>query len=199
MAKQIVVQHEGKTSSFDFSKLDRAKLYGKRRRLHLDPNEKPCTRAQLTRDGSLLVRSGMLAQGYFNSIGEWAPQKTLVGIDGAGRAVEKVPSTLGEEQTLEGPLSSEELLDLHVLTVYALEGDDVDADLTKSLNKGSIFRFTFNYRADYHAEIAYLVANKEGIFCLVGSPTISQWCELGQIVTETFEEETEDELDFEMF
>jgi len=199
MAKQIVVQHEGKTSSFRFSKLDRAKLYGKRRRLHLDPNEKPCTRAQLTRDGSLLVRSGMLAQGYFNFIGEWAPQKTLVGIDGAGRAVEKVPSTLGEEQTLEGPLSSEELLDLHVLTVYALEGDDVDADLTKSLNQGSIFRFKFNYRADYHAEIAYLVANKEGFFCLVGSPTISQWCELGQIVTETFEEETEDELDFEMF
>jgi len=200
MAKQIVVQHNGKTSSFDFFKVDRSKLYGKRRRLHLDPEEKTCTRAQLTRDGSLLLQSGMLAQGYFKSTGEWIPQRELMGVDGAGRAVEKVPSTLGEDQALEGPVPTEELLDLHVLTVYALDAADVDAGLTKSLMQGDVYRFKFNYRADYHAEIGYLLANKEGVYCLVGSPTILQWCELGQIVSESFEEEeVEDELDFEMF
>ncbi len=63
MAKAIVVEHEGAVSSFAFNKIDRSRLYGRRRRVALDPAARPCTRAALTDDGALLLRSGMTAQG----------------------------------------------------------------------------------------------------------------------------------------
>ena len=184
----------------NFKKLDRSKLYGKRRRIPLDPEDEPCARTQLAADGSLLLRSGMLAQGYFKPEGEYVSQREMIGMDGAGRPVEMVASTLGEEQVLEGPVSAEEVLDLQISSIYALDGVEVDSKLTKSLEKGDIYRFPFNYRADYHSEVGYLLANKDGCYCLVGSPTVMQWSELGQIVEEAFEdEEVDDELDFEMF
>ncbi len=200
MAKQILVNHKTVTSSFDFKKIDRSKLYGKRRRIPLDPNNEPCTRAQLTSDGSVLLRSGMQAQGYFQPDGKWVRQGELQGMDGAGRPVEKEPATLGVEQELEGPVPPEDLLDLDVTSIYALENADVDAALTKSLDAGDIYRFKFNYRADYHSETGYLVSNPTGVYCITGNPTVIGWSELGQVVETTFEEETvEDDLDFEMF
>jgi hypothetical protein len=200
MAKQILVKQADVISSFDFKKVDRSKLYGKRRRIPLDPEGKPCTRAQLANDGSVLIRSGMLAQGYFEPDGTWVRQRDLQGMDGAGRPVEKVDSTLGVEQKLDGPVAPEELLDLDVSSIYALEKADVDAALAKSLDAGEIYRFKFNFRADYHADTGYLVANKTGVYCVTGSPAISSWAELGQLVETTFEEETtDDDLDFEMF
>ena len=60
----------------------------------------------------------------------------------------------------------------------------------------------FNYREDYHEEAGYLIANKEGIFMIVGNPTESEWLVLDQIPEDTFNEEdfeNQDELDFEMF
>ena len=55
----------GQTSQFDFQKVDRSKLYGKRQRVALDPNGQPCHRGELMADGSTLLRRGMSAQGYF--------------------------------------------------------------------------------------------------------------------------------------
>lgn len=202
MAKQIVVERDGNVSTFDFQKIDRSKLYGKRRRINLDPEGEPCTRAQLTKDGSLMLRSGMMAQGYFGEEGEWIPQRELIGIDGAGRPVEISPSTLGEQQELEGPVPAEDLLDLQVSSVYALDGAEVDAGLLKSLEGGDLYRFSFNYRGDFHSETGYLLANKDGVYCIVGSPAVVQWCELGQVVVESFEpdeDDDDDDLDFEMF
>lgn len=199
MAKQIIVSRNSTTSSFDFKKIDRSKLYGKRRRIPLDPNDEPCTRANLAADGSILLRSGMLAQGYFQEDGKWIKQSHLQGMDGAGRPLEKEDSTLGVEQDME-PASPEDLLDLDVTAVYALEEADVDAELTKSLAAGDIYRFRFNYRADYHSETGYLVVNGSGIYCIVGNPTVAGWSELGQIIETDFDEDSmDDELDFEMF
>ena len=67
------------------------------------------------------------------------------------------------------------------------------------LKSGKALRFPFNYREDYHAELAYLVFNDEGHFVLIGNPTKPQWMELDQVIEEGFEDEVEDDLDFEMF
>jgi hypothetical protein len=69
MAKSIVVDRGGAVSSFDFTKVSRSKLYGRRRRMALDPSGRACTRASLTADGSLLILAGMTAQGYFDGEG----------------------------------------------------------------------------------------------------------------------------------
>ncbi|OGR12724.1 MAG: hypothetical protein A2341_07890 [Deltaproteobacteria bacterium RIFOXYB12_FULL_58_9] len=201
MAKSIVVTHNGKQSIFGFAKLDRKKLYPSRKRVVLDNDEQPCIRAELTRDGSILFHFGMTGQGYFCNDGKWVPNSTLVGLDDQGKVVEQQPSTLGEPQDLEGPVEPEELLDLSVLAVYMLDPENLDQDLQKEIEAGKIFRFGFNYRADFHRETGYLVANDRGWFAIVGNPIRPEWCELEKPAAATFEDDDDNaglDLDFDM-
>jgi hypothetical protein len=201
VAKSIVVTFAGAESSFALEKLDRAKLYGRRERRSLDPLGRRCERAELTRDGALLVRSGMTAQGYFDEGGEWIPNRDLVGLDRQGQPLAQVPSTLGIAQPLIGPLAAEEVLDLAVRTVYLLEPDQIDDALAEQLRGGHAFRCAFNYRADYKAETAVLVGNETGFFALVGCVIEPTWSSLETVARESFDDaDSEDEeLDFEMF
>ena len=81
-----------------------------------------------------------------------------------------------------------------------LEATQVDQTLANELEDGSIFTFPLNYRADYRAETAFLLKNTEGYFCVVGVPTVSEWCEQEKPAIEKHEEEEDsDDLDFDMF
>lgn len=200
MAKPIIVTWGGVQSSFDHEKLDRAKLYGKRQRQILDPYEQRCERAELSRDGTLLIRSGMTAQGYFDEGGAWVPNGDLVGLDADGNPLPRVPSTLGEPQELTGPVDPGELLDLSVRSVYTLDPNGLDPKLEAELRGGKVFRFPFCYRGGYDTELAYLVCNGGAFFALVGSPAVSEWCELQTTVSDDpGGDDDGDELDFEMF
>jgi len=201
MAKPIIVNWQGKSSSFQLAKLDRSKLYGKRQRWVLDPEGKRCERAELMRDGSMLIRSGMTAQGYFDDDGTWIRNDQLVGLNEAGEPVEKVQSTLGAEQPLEGPLDPSDVLDVTVRSVYMLSPEELDDALKERLLAGDVFRCAFNYRADFNAETALLLVNDDGYFALVGDPLETRWFELAVAVNETDDDaaDDDDELDFEMF
>ncbi len=201
MAKAIVVDRGGAVSSFDFSKVTRSKLYGRRRRMPLDPSGRACTRAALTADGSLLLRAGMTAQGYFDGDGTWVPNKELVGLDADGKVLDKLPSTLGVAQELVGPVPPQELLDLRVAAVYALEPTDVEAGLQADLDAGKIFRFPFVYRGGHTTQTGFLAANPEGTFAIVGATTTPEWCTLDAVLPPDFEDDDAfaDDLDFEMF
>ncbi|MGH1347918.1 MAG: hypothetical protein ACRBN8_40560 [Nannocystales bacterium] len=200
MARTIVVTLDGNESSFGFSRLDRKKLYATRKRIPLDSDGDPCKRATLTDDGSMLVTSGMTSQGYFDRTGRWVQGSELVGLDTEGQPVEKHPSTLGAAQALI-EVEPDALLNAAVTTVYMLDADEVDDALQARLDEGSIFRFPFNMRADYHVETAFLVANEHGTFALLGDAFETPWCTLEQPVLPVDEddEDDSDELDFEMF
>lgn len=201
MAKSIIVERNGAQSSFAFKKVDRSKLYGRRRRIHLDPEGRSCARASLTDDGSLILRQGMTAQGYFDETGHWVPQKALVGLDSDGQALEQAPSTLGTSVTLEGPIAARDFLSVRVYSVYALEAEALDAALSESLKNGEIYRLPFNYRPGWEEGSAWLLASTDGeLFALVGRHVEHDWCaphELPQIDDD--EDDFEDDLDFEMF
>ena len=202
MARQIVVKLGDATSTFDFQKVDRSKLYGSRRRIPLDPEGERCTRAALTEDGSMLLRTGMTAQGYFTPEGYWVPNKELVGLDDEGEPVEERSSTLGVPQELEGPLAPEALLDTKIHAVYALASAEVAAGLLDQLAEGAIYRFPFSYRGDYSRDVAFLVQNTEGeLFALVGRTLQPVWRDPEERIPTFADEgdEDDDELDFEMF
>ncbi len=201
MAKPIIVSLGGVESRFDHEKLDRTKLYGKRERQVLDPTGQRCESARLSRDGTLLVRSGMTAQGYFDEDGQWIPNNKLVGLDPAGNPLPLQPTTLGTTQTLSGPVPATEVLDLAVRAVYTLNPEGLDPKLEADLRAGKVYKFTFNYRTDYQAEVAYLVGNATGFFALVGLPSSSEWLELQTVANEFVgeDEADDDDLDFEMF
>ena len=199
MAKEIVVKFGDKESTFSYKPVDRASLYGKRKRVLLDQNGEPCSRASLLEDGSLLLKSGMSAQGYYLPDGRSYKLAELEGFDLDGKVLEKVPSTLGVAQTLE-EVSPEEALNISQQTFYVLDTTQIDEGLRAALDEGKIFRFTFNYREDYLASQALLVSNENGLFAIIGQPVEHEWVSFQAVVDLPPEsEDSEEELDFEMF
>jgi hypothetical protein len=199
MPRTIAVDLGGKVSTFDFQSVNRVDIYGTRRRIALDATGKPCGRASLTMDGSIMLRAGMTGQGYFMPDGAFVKQALLEGFDASGAPLPKVPSTLGTPQALEGPVSPESVLDTRIASVYALTPQQFDANLKKSLESGDVYQLPFNYRDDYMAERAFLLANDVGIFLLVGVGVEYEWSslttDLGALETDV---EDDSDLDFEM-
>ena len=200
MARNIVVALDGEESSFDFKPVDRAALYGKRRRVALDRDGELCSRASLTEDGSILIKSGMTAQGYFDEAGQTYKLADLVAYGSDGKELPKVASTLGVSQQLRGPISPTELLDTRIGSVYTLSPEALAPALEAKLVGGAIFAFPFNYRDDFGAENAFLLANDNGFFALIGVPLQHEWVSLEELAElPASDDDSDDELDFEMF
>jgi hypothetical protein len=200
MASTINVVLGDDEAVFTFTPVDRAALYGKRRRIALDESGQPCSRASLLDDGSMLLRSGMTAQGYFLPDGTWVPQGELEAVNPDGSSPERVPSTIGTPQPL-APATPDDVLDLHVQTVYALQPESMPDGLAAQLEAGDLFSFAFNYRPDYRAETAILLANDEGYWALIGNPAPAEWQQLASVtaIVEASDDAGDDDLDFEMF
>lgn len=200
MARSIIVSYQGKPSTFGFSRVSRSQLYATRKRVPLDAEGQPCQRAELSDDGSMLIVSGMTAQGYFDEDDHWVPSDQMVGLDESGKPAPVHPSTLDAPQELV-EVEPEALLDCSTDGVYALDDAEVDAGLRKQLEAGKLFRFAFNARQGYSTDSAYLVANEHGIFAIVGSELQIPWCELEKPAVDLDDEDEEDDgdLDFEMF
>ena len=198
MAKPVILRSSNKEYSFDSIKVDRAKLYGVRKRLPVDIKGIPCVKASLTSDGANLLLSGMTAQGYFNAKGFPISRQEMVGLDANGNKVEQIPSTLGVSQDLKGPVSPSEILDLDVESIFCFEPIAADDDLLTKLKSGEVFKFDFNYTAGLEMETAYLVANEEAIFAIVGKVAMQEWVEEATVyVPVEAEEMDDDDLDFE--
>ena len=198
MAKPIVISIAGQEYSFDSVRVDRAKLYGVRKRLPVDSKGNPCIRASLTLDGANLLLSGMTAQGYFNASGIPISRSEMVGLDAYGNKVELIPSTLGSPQILEGPVSSSEILDLEVESIFCLDPLDSNGDLLTQLQSGAVYKFPFNYTAGLEMETAYLVANDEAVFAIVGKPAVEDWIEEAAVYVPLESDDMDtDDLDFE--
>ena len=109
MAKTINISYKGETAVFGYKPIDRGVLYGKRRRVPFDGEGNECVKASLLEDGSLLIKSGMTAQGYFTSDKVWVAQGDLEAINPDGSTPELFPATVGEEVAdllLEGLMDS---------------------------------------------------------------------------------------------
>jgi hypothetical protein len=197
MAKNVVLSFEGAELKFSPSRVDRAKLYGVRKRIAVDSSGSTCTKAALTADGFTLITSGMTSQGYFAPDGRWVARNEMVGLDIDERVVEIKPSTLGVAQSVEGPVDPVAVLRLDVESVFALEPDDVASTLVTSMKSGEIYRCAFNYAAGLEVEVAYLVANDEGVFALVGKPVDIAWSEQGAIFVAESTDDDADDLDFD--
>ena len=200
MAKTINIAYKGESAVFAYKPIDRGVLYGKRRRVPFDAEGNECAKASLLADGSLLIRSGMTAQGYFTPDKVWVPQGELEAINPDGSTPELFPATVGEtvEATLITPT---EALNLRFGTTYALEAEELSEGIKKELDAGSILTFPFNPRADYHVETGILVSNENGYFALIGEKVEYEFASLAAIasVTDEAASDNSDDLDFEMF
>jgi len=200
MAKTINLTYGSEVAVFTYKPIDRSVLYGKRRRVAFDLDGNECAKASLLADGSLLIRSGMTAQGYFAADNTWVPQSELEAINPDGTNPELHPATVGENVTAE-KITAIEALNLKFDTTYSLESEQLPPGLKTELDAGSIFRFPFNPRADYQVETGILVSNENGYFALIGQTVEYQYSALSSVVSVVDEaaSDSSDDLDFEMF
>jgi hypothetical protein len=188
VAKTINVTLKGEQAVFSFKPIDRTALYGRRRRVAFDTEGNECSRASLLSDGSLLLQSGMTAQGYFLGDGTWIPQSELTAQTKDGKVELK-------------EISATEALSISFSNTYSLEAEEISSKIKEALDLGKIFSFDFNVKDDYNLETGVLVANDAGIFALIGDKVAHQFSKLENIAT-VIDESTDnssDDLDFEMF
>jgi hypothetical protein len=199
MAKPIVISVEGASASFQHAKVDRARLYGAKKRLALDEQGAPCQRSALTADGRYILQSGMTAQGYFDAAGAPVSRAELVTIAPDGSVLPVLPSTLGAPQVAE-IVPPDTVLDYVMESHYVLEPETVDPTVMEALDGGQIFRFPFNATPGVNCETGFLLKSGEQLFCLVGNPVTATWSEPAVVVAvDAQEEDSSDELDFDMF
>ena len=200
MAKTINISYKGETAVFGYKPIDRGVLYGKRRRVPFDGEGNECVKSSLLEDGSLLIKSGMTAQGYFTPDKVWVAQGDLEAINPDGSTPELFPATVGEE-VVATELSPIDALNIRFGTTYALEAETLSEGIKKELDSGVILTFPFNPRADYEVETGILVANENGYFALIGQKAEYEFVGLASVVSvaEEANSDTSDDLDFEMF
>lgn len=200
MAKSIALRLGAEASSFGFARLDRDKLYGRKERQIVDQDGRRCASAYLSSDGAALVPSGGLAMLYVDEGFATIERSTLRAVDDQGADVPLVPSTLGVEQELEGPVAPQRLLDHAIHTVYQLQAEALGPQLDADLTAGKIYCAPFNFRDDYQRQMLFLVRNDTGIFALIGSPRGFAFV-TREVATTTPADETDDladDLDFTM-
>jgi hypothetical protein len=96
----------------------------------------------------------------------------------------------------------EDLFNLEVTTIYQLTWEDVGAkgNMLKELEDGKLFRFVFNYRADYEGADAILLSSQNEIFVLTGRLLEFEYLENKTAipVAEVETAEQDEEVDFGM-
>jgi len=199
MAKGIVVDYGGEVSSFDLTRVDREKLYGKRKKVVVDENGQDCSQATLTRDGTALLPSGCTASLYLNDGFEVCERGDLRAVGPDGEPLPEVDSTLGVTMPLDGPISALRILDHVAKAVYELDPEELGETLRMHLEKGDIFETRFNYRKGYDDAPAFLLKNEEGFFAIVGDPVEFEYLRNENIAVEEDDSDSDpfdDDLDF---
>lgn len=197
MPRLIVLEFKGKESKFNFKKINRSSLYGKKKRIFLDEFNKECISAIIDTSFGLIVHSGDASSVYIDEQKNFINKDDISGIDNKGNVVKRIPSTLNVPQKLH-VINEEYILDFDCSSLYYLEEEVIEKDLQISLNNGDIYNFDFNYYSDFNVEKGILLKNKKGCFALVGKETSHSWSTKEENLAEHFESPEDLDIDFEM-
>tara|TARA_B100000683_G_scaffold267291_1_gene300720 strand:- start:7775 stop:8377 length:603 start_codon:yes stop_codon:yes gene_type:complete len=200
MARQVEFIINGTSVMAELKKVDRKKIYGWSSVEVFDENGSKCKLASIS-EGVHVLPSGSSSLLKFNEKGEIVSSSDLIGFDKNGEKVEKVPSIYDVKVELQESTISD-YLSLSVKSVYQLNIEE-DTILLTELNKGKVFYFIFNYRADYEGDDAFLISNGTSVFAIVGKISELEFIGLNDNEIDLVELEDdvneEDELDFAMF
>lgn len=200
MARKAEFSINGHSVKAELKKIDRKKIYGWSTIDVFDEKGSKCKLAGLA-EGQFVMPSGSTALVSLNLKGEAVSKSSLVGVDSAGKKVEKVPSIYDQKVILR-EVTLDEYLAMAVKSVYQLQIDENKEDLINELSDGKIYYFVFNYRADYEGDDAFLVSNGTDVFAITGMSSELEFIGLEDNEQELVTEDTaevEDDMDFAMF
>ena len=203
MSRTIDISFSGEISSFEFAKVDRAKLYGRKTRVCLDADGRECAEARLTQDGRHILPHGTTASLCINEHGDGVSSKELVAVDSSGRPLDIMPSTLDTPQEISGPVPLDDFLTHKATATYQLDDAAISPALESALSRGDIFRVPFRYRPTRHDNPAFLLVNDEGIFLLVAEPAAFDYIAYDAVAPDTADDEmpgdSPDDFEFGVF
>ena len=201
MGRKAEFSINGLSVMAELKKVDRKKIYGWSTIEVFDQNGSKCKLASLA-EGQFVMPSGSSALVSLNAKGEAVSKSTLVGVDSAGKKVEKVPSIYDEKVMLR-EATIDEYLSTAVKSVYQLQMDENKEALLNELNNGKVYYFVFNYRADYEGDDAFLISNGTDAFAVTGMSADLEFIGLEdneqELVPEEIEAVEDDDMDFAMF
>ena len=185
------------------TKIDRDKVYGFIDEKVNDDNGNPCILGSLLDDGRTLVLNGATAIKTVDTSFNELDKTELKVVYQDGKDAVLVPSSYEGEINLT-ETTFDDLFNLEITSVYQLDFEDlaVKTSVNDFLADGKVFRFVFNYRADFEGADAILISNPAGIFALTGRIIDFSYIENKLMkVTENLVEETieeDEEIDFGM-
>jgi hypothetical protein len=202
MARHLTFKIDEKEYSLEPVKLDRKKLYGWVEKEVLDGDDKKCSPAILDDTSMKIIPKGDIGLAILTDEGEWVSRSELTAVDGDGNPVDLVPSSFDGVIELKETVTVEEYLDHVIKNVYTFTGDD-EKDLAKLLENGTIYTFTFNYRADYEGTPGFLIESEGEVFLTIGDKINFEYMSQEDTSRQLFdleeeEAEEEDDLDFGM-
>jgi hypothetical protein len=201
MAKQLTFVAGKLHVQAGISKVDRDKVYGFIEDVALDRDGNPCSTANLLEDGATIVLSGGTALKTVAGNFEEVDKATLKTVYQDGTDAVLVPSSYDAPIELQ-PASLEDLFSLEVQALYQLTWDDLTAknELLQALSGSTVYRFVFNYRADYEGADAVVIRSGDEAFVLTGRMMEFEYLNNVNVLPSIDLEPTEqdDETDFAM-
>lgn len=151
------------------TKVDRDKVYGFVEEVVTDKDGNTCVTGNLLDDGQTVILSGATAMKTVDAKGAEVDKKSLKTVYMNGSDAVLVPSSYDGEIELQAA-TLDDLFNLEVSTVYQLSWEDEGAkiSMSKALEGGKVYRFVFNYRADYEGADAVVLASQGEVFLLTG-------------------------------
>jgi hypothetical protein len=196
MPSALVLNHDGEVSELPLARVDPARLYGSSKRVVADEDGEACSSGYLSADGTTLVPAGGYTRAYVDVAGSTVARSDLLAVDAAGDVLDQLPSTLGHEHELFGPVAPSRVLDHVTTSVYLLAAEQIGAKLSARLDAGEIFEAEFRYAASTSTNTLFLLRNHQGTFGLVCQPL-----DLAFVQPDTLQqhedEEDEDESDLD--
>jgi len=202
MARQIKFVSGNQQWNAGLTKVDRDKVYGYVEEIVSDKNGDACLSASLLDDGSTVILSGATA---LTTVGPDNNELDKAGLSAVylnNKPASLVPSSFDKDVALQ-ECSLDDLFNLEVTAVYQLSFDDAaqKQTLISTLSAGKLFRFIFNYRADYEGSDAILLSSSTEIFALTGNYLAFEYLNKSAIVTADAESDAgvdESSMDFGM-
>ena len=203
MAKPLVLTFAGADLMLDLEKVDRSKLYGYREVEAIDEKGRKCDLATLADDGRTVIGRGGTAHAMLSPEGAWMEKSALKPVNPEGKPITPVASSYSAPVPLGTKASIDEYLSHNIRSVYVVRPQGDATALGKELQAGTIYTFPYSFRGGLEADVAFLLAGKDGnVFLAVGNPTKIRFVGLEQaaaLTEETVgEEEEEESLDFGM-
>jgi hypothetical protein len=199
MAQIPIFKFKDFTFEAPLTKVDRKKVYGWVETKYTDDKNNPCNFLTLLDDGKTMVGSGGMGLKSIDETGNEIDKSTLVARYDDESEATLFPSIFERENELSTDKTLEDYLSMDVKSVYQLNVAE-NAQILEVLKTHTVLYFSFNYRANYNPDDAFLIAQNEHLFAVVGKVNHFVYSELNLPTVLVDEEEDEsDEIDFNMF